>query len=277
VRLEPGAVVVVDATGLARGLSAIPDRENALLRLADGRRTVDEITRASGRDRAEVEATLLRLAEAGVLRLAHPAGEGVLPGSTPGPDGAEWFAHPSGDGAPGRGVAASAPHGGTGPAAEVPSGPDPRGGSGRAWGVAAALLLFVALLAVPLRARWSAPPSPAAPLRTASPARQAPAPGGEAPPALLPTAPAPSGAWVAAMAEAGDHLRAGDPARAAAACREAVRLDPANGAGWLALGEASVSAGDGATARAAFERYLALEPEGGRAAEARAALDRLRP
>jgi predicted TPR repeat methyltransferase len=79
------------------------------------------------------------------------------------------------------------------------------------------------------------------------------------------------------MAEAGDHLRAGDAARAAAACREAVRLEPSNGAGWLALGEASGAAGDRETARRAFERYLALEPDGRRAAEARAALERLRP
>jgi predicted TPR repeat methyltransferase len=79
------------------------------------------------------------------------------------------------------------------------------------------------------------------------------------------------------MAEAGDHLRAGDPVRAAAACREAVRLEPSLGAGWLALGEASAAAGDRETARTAFERCLALEPEGRRAAEARAALERLRP
>jgi hypothetical protein len=270
-------VVVVDPAGLARGLSAIPDAENALLRLADGRRTLAEIASVSGRERAEVEATLLRLVEAGVLRVADPPAAGGRLGATPGPDGADWFAHPSGEGGPGRGDRPVARPDATAPAVDPAVAAGPRGGTGRIWGLAAALLLFGVLLAVPLRARWSAPP-PSRPPAQASPVSRPPAgPDVPVPPALHPTEPAPSAAWVAAMAEAGDRLRSGDAMRAAAACREAVRLEPANAAGWIALGEASGAAGDRETARAAFERYLSLEPDGRRAAEARAALERLRP
>jgi predicted TPR repeat methyltransferase len=54
-------------------------------------------------------------------------------------------------------------------------------------------------------------------------------------------------------------------------------MDPSIGAGWMALGEVQLAAGDRAGAREAFERYLVAEPEGRHAARVHALLERLRP
>ena len=97
------------------------------------------------------------------------------------------------------------------------------------------------------------------------------------PPALAVTEPAPGTAYRDALLEVGARQQAGDLAGAAAACRRAIAIDPAAGAGWLALGEVSLAAGDRDRARSAFERYLAVEPGGPHAARVRALLERLRP
>jgi hypothetical protein len=86
------AVLAVDAAALAARLHAMPDADNAVLRLADGRRTAAAIVEAAGGDREGVRAVLARLLEAGVLRRIAPA-EGA---PRPAPhDGAEWFASPA--------------------------------------------------------------------------------------------------------------------------------------------------------------------------------------
>jgi tetratricopeptide (TPR) repeat protein len=71
-----------------------------------------------------------------------------------------------------------------------------------------------------------------------------------------------------------DALR---PEEALAALRRATALDPANGPAWLTLGEVHLALGDAVQARAAYERYLAVDPSGRHAGEVRAALARLRP
>lgn len=80
----------------------------------------------------------------------------------------------------------------------------------------------------------------------------------------------------AAEAELGRTLSEADrPAAAIDAFRRAVELDAANAAAYIALGEACLGEQRLADARWAFERYLALEPKGDRADEARAALKRI--
>ena len=79
------------------------------------------------------------------------------------------------------------------------------------------------------------------------------------------------------MADVGARYQAGDLAGAAAACRRAIAVDPSIGAGWMALGEVELAAGNRPGARVAFERYLAAEPDGRHAARVRALLERLRP
>ncbi|GEJ56849.1 DUF4388 domain-containing protein [Anaeromyxobacter diazotrophicus] len=78
-------------------------------------------------------------------------------------------------------------------------------------------------------------------------------------------------------AELGRMLaQAAQPAAAIAALQRAVELDGANAGAYIALGEALLGEQRAAEARGAFERYLALEPQGGRAEEVRAALERMK-
>jgi Flp pilus assembly protein TadD len=80
----------------------------------------------------------------------------------------------------------------------------------------------------------------------------------------------------AAEAELGRTLsEAARPAAAIDAFRRAVELDAANAAAYIALGEACLGEQRLVDARWAFERYLALEPQGDRADAARAALRRI--
>jgi predicted TPR repeat methyltransferase len=79
------------------------------------------------------------------------------------------------------------------------------------------------------------------------------------------------------MQEVTARYQAGDLPGAATACRRAIEVDPAIGAGWMTLGEVHLAAGDRASARVAFERYLVVEPEGRHAQRVRALLERLRP
>ena len=264
------AVLAVDPAALSGKLLAIPDEENTLLRLADGRRTVKELLDGSGLDERLALASLGRLLDGGVLRVLSR-----------GPDGADWFADP--------GAAATDEPESAGPTPEVPAPaaePPPetrpegpavgaaRRGTTRAWVGVAAVVLGALLLAGAAWAWWQRVLSP---LPQASPSR-AERTGAEAPPpALLVTEPAPSAAYREAMAEVGARYQAGDLAGAAAACRRATDVDPAIGAGWMALGEVQLAAGDRAGARAAFERYLAVEPEGRHASRVRELLQRLHP
>jgi tetratricopeptide (TPR) repeat protein len=259
------AVLAVDPAVLSEKLLTIPDEENALLRLADGRRTVKELAGRSGLDEGRALASLGRLLEAGVLRVLSR-----------GPDGADWFADPvsaaAGEAAP-RPKPAMPPL--PPPSLAPPPEPQPDGpGRARAWVVGAAVALGALLLAGAVWAgrQRSLPPSPrAAQSQELRPGVEGP------PPALLVTEQAPPAAYREAMQEVTVRYQAGDLAGAAAACRRAIEVDPAIGAGWMTLGEVQLAAGDRAGAREAFERYLAVEPDGRHAQRVRALLERLRP
>ena len=81
----------------------------------------------------------------------------------------------------------------------------------------------------------------------------------------------------AAQAELGLSLRdAGQLGAAADAVRRALALDARNASAYIALGEISVREHRLDDARSAYERYLALEPQGEHAARARAALAEMR-
>jgi hypothetical protein len=253
----PDAVLGVDPEALAGKLLSIPDAENTLLRLADGRRTVTKLLLDAGLDRAEALASLSRLLDAGVLRVLPP-GSAVAPSEQHGPDGAEWFAQPQWH--PDEQPEEAAPPSGD----PVPS-PAARGEAGapggtRAWAVVAAVALGAVLLAGTWwtgsrrdRSRTAAPPA-----STAAGASGAERPGGgAAPPALSITEPATSTAYREAMEEVGARYQKGDLPGAAAAVQ--------------------LAAGDRGAARDAFVRYLALEPEGRHAPRIRALLARLRP
>jgi hypothetical protein len=263
------AVLAVDPAVLSGKLLTIPDEENGLLRLADGRRTVEQLVRRSGLDEARALASLGRLLESGVLRVLSR-----------GPDGADWFADP---GSAAAGEAEPVPR--TEPV-QMPSPPPPLDpltplpepmpdgrGRARAGVVGAAVALGALLLAGAVWAgRQRSPPvPPVAQTREVRPAAEGP------PPALVITEPVPSAAYREAMQEVTARYQAGDLAGAVAACRRAIDVDPAIGAGWMALGEVQLAAGDRASARVAFDRYLAVEPEGAHAPRIRALLERLRP
>lgn len=263
------AVLAVDPAVLSGKLLTIPDEENALLRLADGRRTVEQLVRRSGLDEARALASLGRLLESGVLRVLSR-----------GPAGADWFADP-GSAAAGEAEPVPMPE----PAMQAPPPPlDPPlplpeplpAGRGRArvWLVGAAVALGALLLAGALwagRKRSPPPVRPVAQTREVRPAAEGP------PPALVVTEQAPSAAYREAMEQVTARYQAGDLSGAAAACRRAIDVDPSLGAGWLALGEVKLAEGDRASARVAFDRYLAVEPEGAHAPRIRALLERLRP
>jgi hypothetical protein len=81
----------------------------------------------------------------------------------------------------------------------------------------------------------------------------------------------------AAEAELGRVLsETSQPNAAIDALRRAVELDGGNAEAYIALGEACVGERRLVDARWAFEQYLALEPQGGRADEVRAALERIK-
>jgi hypothetical protein len=149
-------------------------------------------------------------------------------------------------------------------------------GRGRAWAwvVGAAVALGALLLAGAVwagRQRSPPPVPPVAQTRGVRPAAEGP------PPALVITEQAPSAAYREAMQEVTARYQAGDLAGAAAACRRAIDVDPSIGAGWMVFGEVQLAAGDRGSARVAFDRYLAVEPEGAHAPRIRALLERLRP
>jgi hypothetical protein len=276
----PDAVLAVDPEALAGKLLSIPDAENTLLRLADGRRTVTKLLLDAGLDRAEALASLSRLLDAGVLRVLPP-GSAVAPAEHHGPDGAEWFAQPQWH--PDEQPEEAAP-----PSAVAAPSPSARGEGGapggtRAWAVVAAVALGAVLLAGTWwtgsrreRLRAAAPPAATAAKVADSPGVERPG-GGAAPPALSITEPATSTDYREAMEEVGARYQKGDLPGAAAAARRAIALDQSVGAGFLALGEVQLAAGDRGAARDAFVRYLALEPEGRHAPRIRALLARLRP
>ncbi|HEX7622296.1 MAG TPA: tetratricopeptide repeat protein, partial [Anaeromyxobacteraceae bacterium] len=81
----------------------------------------------------------------------------------------------------------------------------------------------------------------------------------------------------AAQAELGLALRdAGQLDAAVEALRRALALDAGNGSAYIALGEICLRDHRLEDARSAYQHYLALEPEGEHAAEARAALAGMR-
>ncbi len=270
----PEAVLAVDPEALAGKLLSIPDAENTLLRLANGRRTVTKLLLDAGLDRSEALASLGRLLEAGVLRVVPPGSPAPHP-EPHGPDGAEWFAQPQWN-PDEQADAVPVPIDVAGPSPAVP-GEEPGAPAGtRAWAVVAAVALGAALLAGTWWT-WTRRdrPRPAAAASATAPGEERG--GGAAPPALSITEPATSTLYREAMEEVGARYQKGDLAGAAAAARRAIDVDPSIGAGWLALGEVQLAAGDRVAARDAFVRYLALEPEGRHASRIRALLARLRP
>jgi tetratricopeptide (TPR) repeat protein len=72
----------------------------------------------------------------------------------------------------------------------------------------------------------------------------------------------------AALAAGMAEFRAGQPAAAQLALREAVRLDPELATAWYYLGEAARRQSDREAARQALERCLSIQPHHGRAADA---------
>jgi hypothetical protein len=322
------AVVEVDARVLTRRLGSLPDEVNAILRLADGRRTLRRVIEESGRADVEAATLLVGLHADGVLRVA-PATAPSPAAGTPAPDGVEWFANPEEARRAAQAAATMVPP------AERARGPEPvRHSQAPAWVVGAVLALAAAILLGP---EWARRQRAARPEPAASPVAVEPVPPALAPPALAITAPAPSAvtlppaeprppeearapvappaavrtpAYAGAMSQGEASYRSGDfpaavasfrravaaretseaqaalgralsdagrPEEALAALRRATVLDGSNGAAWLALGEVQLTRGDPASARAAYERYLAVDPSGRHAGEVRAVLERLRP
>lgn len=152
----PDAVLAVDAGALASRLGSVPDADNAILRLADGRRTAGRIVEEAGGDPAVARAALARLLDAGVLRIVR-RGERDRAPQIHGTDAAAWFASPAGaPRAPGVASGRPSPSGSedAGDAVVViapPPGAERARRRLRAWGLAAlaaagALLLGRALL-----------------------------------------------------------------------------------------------------------------------------------
>lgn len=135
------AILAVDPAVLGGALRSIPDADNAFLRLADGRRSVQEVIARSGLDAPLALAALERLLDAGVLRVVPP-GSPAAPETPPGSEGADWFADPA---AP----TLDAPR----PEALAPrADPAPRGRAG-AWVIVAAIALGAVLYGVAWWAR----------------------------------------------------------------------------------------------------------------------------
>jgi len=268
------AILAVDPAVLAGALRAIPDGENVFLRLADGNRNVKELIAGSGLEPVRALVSLGRLLDVGVLRVVPPGTAAAKP-APQGPEGVDWFAEPAS--APPVEPEPDAPEppaqplepGGAAPPAVAPA--PARSPRTTALLVGGSVLLALFLVG----GAWSArrereKPTESPPARAESPAAA------PSPPALSVTEPAPSAAYREALAEAGARHQAGDLAGAAVACRRATTLDPSIGAGWMALGEVELAAGNRDGARAAFERYLAADPGGRHAARIRALLERLR-
>jgi len=69
---------------------------------------------------------------------------------------------------------------------------------------------------------------------------------------------------------------ASQPGAALEALKRAVQLDPANADAWMALGDVYLLDDKTREARAAYERYLGLQPGDARAPDVRAVLQRMR-
>jgi Tetratricopeptide repeat len=295
--LPPDAILAVDPEALLRALPGLPDELNGILRLAGGR-TVAEAVRESGLAPGEAAGALRRLLATGALRLVDPAARGSAPrnpgGATPEPEGAAWFAQPvdsdradpAAEGAVPAGLLAASGAGALAapveprataespdpaPVPQEPTAVPPLPGSARTWLYAAALLVVVAAVVAGAVARRG--PSATAGAAVAPPGGDGTSP----PPALAPTEPRPAVLVAEALSRARERLGAGDLESAAAACRQAIGVDPSAGGAWVLLGEVHLASGDRARARSAFERSLAVDPAGPGAAAARVALERLRP
>ncbi len=80
----------IDYGLLAERLAEIPDEVNSLLRLFDGRRRLQQVIESVGMDEIDAATLVSKLQSAGVIRVvSQPA-----PGTTPAPDGVDWFARP---------------------------------------------------------------------------------------------------------------------------------------------------------------------------------------
>ena len=136
----PDAILAVDPAVLGGALRSIPDADNAFLRLADGRRSVQDVIARSGLDAPLAMAALERLLDAGVLRVVPP-GSPAAPEASPGTEVADWFADPASP--------LDAPR----PEALAPSADPPPRGRARAWVLVAAVVLGVVLSGVAWWAR----------------------------------------------------------------------------------------------------------------------------
>ena len=200
----PDAILVVDPAVLAGALLTIPDGENEILRLADGRRTVAEVVAGSGLGRGG----RVRLAGAPPRRRRAAGGPPGRRGEGGGPfrAGGGRLVRPSGLGArartpartSGRAPAEAPPR--VAPPAPAPT-VDGRGRSRGRLAVAAVALgaLVVAGAIWAQRQRGSAPPQ----ARVERPAPETP------PPALAVTEPSPGTAYRDALLEVGVRQRGG--------------------------------------------------------------------
>lgn len=135
------AILAVDPAVLGGALRSIPDADNAFLRLADGRRSVQDVVARSGLDAPLALAALERLLDAGVLRVVAP-GSPASPEAPPGTESADWFADP-----------ASPPLDAPSPEALAPPADPAHRGRPRAWVLVAAIALGAVLYGVAWWAR----------------------------------------------------------------------------------------------------------------------------
>lgn len=302
-----GAAVEIDYRLLSERLAEIPDDVNAVLRLIDGRRRLGDVIEEAGAggDDVAVAAIMARLFVEEIVRLA-PRRAAPPPPATPEPERVTWFAGPSSTApaAPASGAPEAPPRIVRFPPRERPSAPTPRPGAERTVEVAEggsapapapagvaerpprparrglALLALVALVAsgggLAAWARWRGGDAEEYEARLGAARRERAAgrlasaiDGYRRALAVRDTS--------AGQAELGGALLdAAQPAAALEALRRAVELDATNAPAYMALGEVSLGEGRVDDARRAFERYLALEPQGDRAAEVRAALERMK-
>ena len=253
------AILEVDAEVLSRRLGSLPDEMNALVRLADGRRTVRDVIDDSGRPEIEAAAQLVALYADGVVRVVPPPPP--LPTAaargTPEPHGAEWFADPAEARRAAQSVETAIP---------IPDrvrGPEPvRYSQAPTWVIGAVLALAAAILLGPEWARRQGP-VPAGPTAIAAEAPTSPAP---APPALAITERVPEGARLP-PAEPRPSGASPSPVPAPAPVRSPV---PPAYVEAMSAGAASYQAGDFSAAAASFQRAAGIRET----SEAQASLGR---
>jgi len=214
----------IDYTLLGDRLAEIPDDVNALLRLFDGRRTLEQVIDEADYDDLAAAGVVSKLFFEGIIREAAPAAarglapEGAAGEATPEPGGVDWFAGP---------VAAASALGAPAPA---PGGERAEGGremEGEGDAESPKILLFPRRRAEPeeVAAPSPQPLRPTAQTVIAPPAATAPAPGFDASRYSMPLPP--PGSIPPPPSFGGSATLAGGPGPAAPAAPPAPRPAPA--------------------------------------------------